>query len=353
MNKLIAAIDLGSSKIAAATAIVRKGEGASLVGLENLTSRGIEEGQIVDMNKVVEDVSSIMRRLESRERKKIKKVWVITRGSDVRLDTSRGMIPLARSSREITERDIKKCLALSAMIRLPQDRAIVQNIIKEFRVDGYSEKVRNPVGLYGVRLEVETFIATASLSKIQNITKCVDHAGFLLEGICLSGIALSECVLRNEEKEKGVLLCDIGDSLTEEFVYRDGILSDTRVIQKGASSVLDSRGRQDRGGLKRLLEEAQNVLNGDSKKFSSVVITGGGSLLDGIIEEAEKIFRIPTRIGLVKSTRYGLNSQDALLHTSTIGLINRIAKTYRESQNQRKPFQKLFQKLLHVYESYF
>jgi cell division ATPase FtsA len=353
MTKLINVLDLGSSKIAAATALFTRREGAKLQKLESLSSRGIEEGQIVDMNKAVQDVTSIMQRLETGKRKKIKKVWVTTRGNDIKLCLSRGMIPLAKNSREITDRDVKKCLSLASMIRLPCDRAIVQSVVKEFHIDGYPEKVKNPAGLYGMRLEVETHIATANLSKIQNITKCIDNSGFLLEGICLSGIASSESLLRKEEREKGVLLCDIGDGLTEAFIYKDGMLADSRLLQKGVRSISDRQGRKDPAKLSKLLKEVGGLLKDDSQKALSIVLAGGGSLVDGIIEEAEKVFGVPARIGLVGSAKYGLNSQDAVIHTSTIGLINRIADSYHNPYAQHKPFQRLLHKLLQVYESYF
>lgn len=353
MKKSITVIDLGSSKIAAATADIDKTGKLSVSALENLESRGINGGEIVDINKAIEDISLIKKKLERKEKNRLKKVYVTTRGADTRLEASGGMIVLSRTPREVTRKDIKKCLKLTSMVRLPVDRAVVQSIVKGFNIDGAPQMVKDPIGLYGIKLEARAFIATANLSKIQNITKCIDHAGMLLEGIYLSSIAVAGGVLKNEEKEKGVLLIDIGESLTEAIVFKNGALTNAHIMQKGARTIVDSHGHANKIKLAELFDEARGTLSAETGDFSSVVLTGGGALLDGVIEEAEKALRVQARVGLVKDASYGLNAQEAIIHAPTFGLIKTIASEYHTSRIPGNRFHKIFHNLLTLYETYF
>ena len=252
------------------------------------------------------------------------------------------MVALSSVPREVTKKDMARCLEMAAMMKLPLDRAIIEKFARAYYIDGATRNVRNPVGLYGMKLEAEAFVATANRSKIQNITKCIDHAGFLLKGIYLSAIASADSILEEREKEKGVLLVDIGDSMTEAIVFKNNMLWDFCAIEKGAETILDDN-------MRGLLA----TFPAGSDDFSSVVITGGGALLDGVIEKAEKLFKIPTRIGIVRNAGRNLTPQDAIIHTPTIGLINHVAKGYKAYHAYKSPIHKLFHKIQHIYESYF
>ncbi|MCQ9206481.1 MAG: hypothetical protein NG740_01165 [Omnitrophica bacterium] len=353
MQKPITVIDLGSNRIVAATAGIGKKGGVTLLAMENLHSRGINEGEITDISKAVEDISLITGKLKEKCGRKPKNVFVTTRSADIEVRPSRGMIPLSKTSREITRNDVRRSSELASMVRLSLDRAIVQKIVRNFRIDENAAEVKNPVGLYGMRLEVESFIVTANRSKIQNITKCIDHAGFLLGGVYLSSIASAESVLDSKEKEKGVLLLDIGEALTEGLIFKNDMLKNFCAIRKGARAVYDGNRHVDKPGLTALLLDTLAALPNGASAFSSVVLTGGGALLDGVIEEAEKVFKLPVKIGLAKNQNQSLNSQDAIIHAPTIGLITHIANDYKASQIHTSPFLRTLHNLQHIYETYF
>ncbi|OGW75445.1 MAG: hypothetical protein A2Z72_06555 [Omnitrophica bacterium RBG_13_46_9] len=351
--KIITIIDLGSNKIAAATAGIDKCGKVSLSALENLCSRGIKGGEITDIDKATEDISSVVDRLRRRGGGGIKNVFVTGKTADIKMHTSRGMVPLSKIPRKITRNDVEKCLKIAAMTRLPSGRAIMQRIVKGFSIDGGSFVVADPMGLYGVKLEVEAFMATTTQSKIQNITKCIDRAGLLLNGIYLSGIACAESVLDEEEKEKGVLLLDIGDSLTEQLIFKKNTLMSFNVIRNGAGNISDCAAYKGKERIRELLKDVLPVLPAENRYFSSVVLTGGGALLDGIIEEAEDILERPARIGRIKDSGWNLNLQNSIIHTSTIGLINHLAKKQRTTQPHGHFINKVFCKVRDIYESYF
>lgn len=352
-KKIVTVLELGSKRIAAAKARIDSRGNAYLLGLENMSSRGIEGGSITDMNKAVEDIKMTVRRLEKSGKGITKHVSVMTKGEDIEMDIYRGMIPLSKTPREITRNDVKKCLGIASMVKFPLDRSIIDKFVSGFYIDGQKTSVNNPLGLYGIRLEAEAFVATANQSKIQNITKCIDHAGFFLDGIHLSSMASARGVLDEAEKEKGVLLLDIGESLTESMIFKNFMLKNFSTVKKGADGLLDGTMRVDNGRQKNLLKEAFAKTGGQESGFSSVVVTGGGALSDGIIEEAENVFKMPARIGIVKNHSRALNSQDAIIHTSTIGLVAEIAEKYKKSNFFKNPSDKVFRRIFDICESYF
>ena len=352
MKKIITVIDLGSNMIAGAVGRMGPSGAFDVVLLESLRSRGVNEGDISDMPKAVEDISRVIKRLESRAHRKLKNISVSIRGSDVRLQDARGMIPLSRVSREITKRDVKRCIDIAGMIKLPMGRAIVQKMVKDFVIDEES-RVTNPVGLYGMKLEVESFIATANRSKVQSISKSIDLSGLLLDGFYLSSVASAASVLGSEEKEKGVLLLDVGDSLTEGLTFRKGILEERYEAREGARHFKDPGGHAHPDKLNDLLGVMDLPLRRQQGAFHSCVITGGGALVDGMIEETEKALSLPCRIGLVRNSHIKLNSQDAIIHASTIGLIGQLARDFLSSQPQGGSLKKTLHRLIDLYEHYF
>jgi len=351
--KNITVIDLGTNKIAALTAKLSKDGTVSIEAMESLNSRGMRAGEIKDINRTVEDISLVVKRLERHKKRKIKSAFITTKSPDIEFVLSRGMVPLSNASREITKKDIGKCLQIAGMMKIPLERAVLQKLVKGFRIDDGSLFPGNPEGLYGVKLETEAFIVTAKQSNINNIAKCMDHAGLLLDGIFISSIALADCVLEDREKEKGVLLLDIGDSLTEGLIFKNSLLVYFFNVKKGADFLLDREEEVNKGNLSVFLDEINKNVQEVTEKFEHLVIAGGGALIDGLLEEAEKKLICPARIGIAKDAGRSLNSQDGIIHASTIGLAERIAKDYKASQPYRNPVSSAIHKALHIYEMYF
>ncbi|MBN1353971.1 MAG: hypothetical protein JW994_04815 [Candidatus Omnitrophica bacterium] len=353
MKKNITVIDLGSDNIAAASALIDKKGGVSLLALGNSHSDGITAGVITDINKATEEIASLLSKLKDGAARNIKSVIVSTRGADIQMETARGMIALSRTPREVTKRDVKRCLDIAAMVKLAEGRTVLDKVVKRFIVDGVDYGVKTPIGHYGIKLEVEVFVATTRTSKINNIEKCVDHAGFILDDIRLSGPASASSVLDNAEKEKGVLLMDIGEVLIEAIVLRKGALRYFRVFKKGTAYIRDNKERVDGKRLVELLRSICSEITLSGEAFTSIVITGSGALLDSVIEEAENIFGLPARMGIVRKTRSAMSSQDAILHTATIGIIENAAQERRKAIARGNPLQKLASKVLDIYENYF
>jgi cell division ATPase FtsA len=148
-------------------------------------------------------------------------------------------------------------------------------------------------------------------------------------------------------------LIDIGNSLTEVLFFQNNKLRHFTVLEKGARDIVSHDGSLKKEKLNIVLEGILESMPSYRENFISVVVTGGGALLDGVIEEAERILKIRVRMGRAASTGFSLSSQDAMVHTSTIGLINGFAKSYKPDATHKSPIQKAMRRLFDLYESYF
>jgi len=353
MSKLVTVIDLGSNKITAASARIRRDGRFSVLALEHLNSRGVTRGQISDMEKAVLDISEITKRIEKVSKKRIKELYVTAKNPDIEMLLSKGTIALSKTPREITKKDTDECIKIASLTKIPLKQRVIHKVTRGFSIDDTSLIVANPIGLYGLKLEAEVYVATSPESLMDSITKCIDHAGFILKGIYLSSLTTAECVLEESEKEKGVLLLDIGESASEALVFKDKSLYSFQHLRLGGDTILESGMRPNKEKLRKLCNEVKAILGEAEKYVESAVVTGGGALIDGMLECAENTFKCPTRMGLARKAGRHLDTQEALIHTSTIGLIEFIAKEYAKSHHHGNPLNKLVRKVLYLYESYF
>ena len=141
--------------------------------------------------------------------------------------------------------------------------------------------------------------------------------------------------------------------MTEGLLFRSNVLKGFKLLNKGTGFILDSQMQANKANLNFLLDEFTRDFPREDRNFHSIVVTGGGALLDGIIEEAEKAFKLPARIGMVRNPGRQLNTQDSIIHISTIGLINQLAQEYKSHNTHKSPVHRALHKVFDIYESYF
>ncbi len=255
-SKVIVAIDVGSSKVATLVAQIRDEETSRLhiVGAASSVSRGVRKGQIVNIE---EAVSSIEEAVEAAERMagyNISKAWISIGGAHIGSINSQGVVAVAQPQGEVTSQDVARVIEAAKAVSLPTSAEIIHVIARSYTVDG-QEGVKDPVGMTGVRLEVETHIVTGSTTAIKNITKCVGEVGCDVGGMVFSGLASAEAVLSDTEKELGVVLVDIGGGTTDVAIFVEGALSYSSVLPVGAKNVTNDLAI----GLRVSLEGAEKI----------------------------------------------------------------------------------------------
>lgn len=253
--RIVGGIDVGSSKI---TTIIASTSGeeekVKVIGVAWVSSRGMRKGQIVDIE---EATQSIVESVESAERMagyNLNRAWIAIGGPHLASQNSTGVVAVAEPEGEITPADVQRVTDAARAISLPSSREIIHVLPRFFTVDG-QVGVKDPVGMSGVRLEVETHIVTGSTTAIRNLTKSISEVGIDAEGSVAGGLAAAESVLTETEKELGVVLVDIGGGVTNIVVYVEGAPFYTSVLPIGAKNVTSDLAI----GLRISLEAAERI----------------------------------------------------------------------------------------------
>jgi cell division protein FtsA len=267
MNKrIVAGVDIGTAKIATIIASIVEDGLVNILGVAAGKSRGIRKGQIVDIE---EATSCIVESLEAAERMagySISSAFFTVGGSHIMSQNSHGVVAVAEPQKEITSLDVRRAVEAAKAINLPSTREILHVLPREFIVDT-QEGIKDPVGMTGVRLEVNTHILTASSTALRNLEKCASLVGIDVDGFVFNGLASSTAVLTETEKELGVVVVDIGGGTTDICMYIDGALSYSSVLPMGARNITNDLAI----GLRISLESAEKIKLLLNKKQKEIV----------------------------------------------------------------------------------
>ena len=328
---------------------VRSGEQVTVLGTAAKPMEGMQKGVITDVEAAAGSVSQALDAAERMAGVPIEHAYVSVNGSHILSQNSRGVIAVSRADGEITPDDVARVINAAQAISLPSNREILHVLPQQFVVDG-QEHVHDPVGMTGVRLEVETHIIEGSAPFVKNITKAVNQAGVHVEDFVFSPLAAAQTVLDKRQKELGVVLVELGAGTTSLVVYEENTLLHTAVLPLGMSHVTNDIAI----GLRTSIDVAEavkiehgtalavEVSEGESiiieaedaaeqetvsrqevadiisarldeifafvdKELTSInrsgllpagaMFTGGGAHVPGVVDIAKKRLRLPARVG--------------------------------------------------------
>ena len=347
-KNLIVGLDIGTSKVVAVVAELSADGRLEVVGLGSHESRGLKKGVVVNIESTVAAIQRALEEAELMADCKITRVYTGIAGSHIRSFNSTGMV--AVKDKEVTALDIQRAIDTARAMPIPTDQQVLHILTQEFIVDG-QDGVREPMGMSGVRLEVKVHIVTGAVSAAQNIVKCVRRCGLEVSDLVLQPLASSLAVLTEDEKELGVCLVDIGGGTTDIAVFREGAIRHTAVVPiagdqitndiamalrtptadaeelkirygcalrqlADAGETIEVPGVGDRPSrqlsrqvlaevieprVEELYSMIQKVLreSGYEELLSSgLVLTGGSSVMQGMVDLGEEIFHMPVRLGV-------------------------------------------------------
>ncbi len=274
-NRVLAAIEIGSSKVATLISKVEEDPVSlesviNIVGASSVASKGIKKGQIVNIEEAVEAAVSSVESSERMAGYNLDSAYLAIGGAQIHSQNSHGVVAISDPNGEITQSDVDRAIEAASAVTLPASREVIHVLPREYIVDGESG-VRDPIGMSGVRLEVDTHIISASSSSIKNIKKAVAEVGIQIEGMVFTGLASAEAVVSPTEKELGCVLIDVGGGTTSIVVFVDGSISYSGVIPIGASHVTNDLAV----GLRCSLEDAEKIklaLSSKKKKTGTAAI---------------------------------------------------------------------------------
>lgn len=278
-QKVIAAIDIGTDKCATVIAVEDHQTGAlRVVGLAAVPSRGVKRSQIIDLEQVFSSINDSLDAAERMAGVEVKSAYVSTSGSHIASQNSKGVVAVASPNQEVAPDDVARVIEAARAISLPSDREVIHILPKSFKVDS-QDGIKDPVGMTGVRLETEAHIITGLTTALKNLEKCILDLGVSISGFVYSGLASSEVVLTETEKELGVVSVDFGAGSTALCAYVDGALEFSATLPIGARHITQDIALGCRVGLetaekiKLYLSESKNEevapISGEDKQTFS------------------------------------------------------------------------------------
>ena len=229
MKKIISAIDVGTTKICTIISTLDSGGNVQILGVGLVPSHGLHKGMVVNVDEARESVAESIRRAEQASGVKVESAYIGVTGRHITSTNSRGVVAIPRNDRLVKHEDLKRVLESAKHVNIPDDRQIIHSIPRAYTLDN-QERIKNPVGMHGFRLDVETHIITAAIASVQNLVKCVRSVGVEIADLILEPLASGEAVLTPEEREVGVILADIGGGTTDVAVFKDGSIYHTSII---------------------------------------------------------------------------------------------------------------------------
>ncbi|KKP61511.1 MAG: Cell division protein ftsA [Candidatus Roizmanbacteria bacterium GW2011_GWC2_34_23] len=374
-DNLICGIDIGSSKIATVVGMdSAETDELKIIGFNTTVARGVRRGLVVDIKEATEAVEDSVEKAERMAGHKINKAFVAVGGPHISSLNSHGIVAVSNPQGEINEEDVARVIEAAKAISLSSTRRIIEVIPRDYIVDGQSG-IKNPVGMSGVRLEVETHIITASTTNLKNQERILSDLGIENQGFVFSGLASAEAVLTDTEKELGIILVDIGGGKIDLSIYVDGALSYSSSIPIGARHIsndiavglrvsldsaekikiflsknFDGKKKTPQINLKELdlpeditevslktlvdgivaprLEEIFKLIFEEIEKSgfgqqipSGLVITGGGALTIGMLETGKRVVGLPIRIGFPEKVSGLVDEIIDPQYSTTVGLL--------------------------------
>jgi cell division protein FtsA len=262
-GKIVVGVDIGTSKIVTIIARVDE-EYVNVLGVSEVPSRGIKKGQIVDIKEAVESINSSLDGAERMAGYSVSHVVASIGGSQIESQNSRGVVAVSSSQGEITESDLNRVIDAAKAVSLPSSRQIIHVLPRNYVVDG-QEGIKDPIGMTGIRLEVDTHIISAASTSLSNLEKAFSQVGIDIDGVAFNGYASGLAVLSDTEKELGVILVDIGAGTTDISIYLEGSVAFSSVLPIGARHITNDLAI----GLRISLESAEKIkiyLSNKSKK---------------------------------------------------------------------------------------
>ncbi len=385
-DKLIAGLDIGTTKICVLIARIKQGEDFEILGVGTAPSQGLTKGVITDIKKTSSMIKAAVRKAEARAGLKIKRIWVSIAGGHIQGTNSQGFIKIEKEDKRITSKEVEKALEETSHIILPSDKEIIHILPQEFVINGQNE-VKDPIGITGTTLGARAHVITASSNCRQDIENSVESLRYKCEGITLQCLASSMATLSPDEEDLGVALLDIGGGTTDLAVFLKKGMRFTYVLGVGGNQItndiavgfhttkvkaeemkigygaaLPGYFKKEEGievekvaerGVYRIkekdllgviqprVEEMFELVDKELKKSgykdlitAGIVLTGGSSLLRGIKEKAEEVLGLPTRIGYtnIKDPQELANP----IYATSVGLILYGIKRRKELASKAK-----------------
>lgn len=370
-NKMIVGLDIGTSKVVAIVGAITPEGILEIAGIGSHRSTGLKKGVVVNIESTVLSIQRAIEEAELMAGCQIHSVYAGIAGSHIRSLNSHGIVAIR--DREVFPQDLERVIDAAQAVAIPADQKILHILPQEFLIDD-QDGVKEPLGMSGVRLEAKVHLVTCAVNAAQNIEKCIRRCGLEVEDIILEQLASSYAVLTDDEKELGVCVVDIGGGTTDIAIFKDGAIRHTGVIPIAGDQVTNDIAmalrtptpnaedikikyacalakltspdetikvpsvgdRQPRDLSRQALaevvepryDELFTLVQSELRRSgyedliaAGIVLTGGTSKMEGVVELAEEIFHMPVRLGSPQNVRGLSDIVNNPIYSTAVGLL--------------------------------
>jgi cell division protein FtsA len=378
-NPVVVGLDIGTYKVGVIVAEVGD-DGVEITGIGTAVSSGLKKGTVVNIEATVDAIRKAVDEAELMAATEIRSVVAGSAGSHIKGFNSHGVVAVKK--REVEAEDVDRVMEAARAVALPTDREVLHVLPQEFVVDD-QDGIKDPVSMTGVRLEARVHIVTGAISSGQNLVKCCNRAGLVVQDVLGGPLAAAEAVLTPEERELGVLLIDVGAGTTSLTVLHNDAIRHTAVLPVGGGHVTNDLAaalRTPFGEAERLKQRCGSVVaqtaspdlsievpgiggraaqklspralamviepraeemlalvrseieraGCDGMLTAGVVLTGGGAVLGGMTELAERVFRTPVRLGVPLHLSGLVDAVASPMYATAVGLVLHGLKRYAQ-----------------------
>lgn len=371
-RNLIAGLDIGTSKVVAIIGSLEFDGSLDIVGVGIVPSRGMRKGVVVNIDETAKAIQQAIEEAEAMAGCRVHSVYTGISGNHIRSFNSNGIVAIRGG--EVSPSDVERVIDAARAVAIPTDQKVLHVLPQEFIIDNQCG-IRDPIGMTGVRLEVNVHIVVGSVSAAQNIVQCVRRCNLEVDDIVLGQLASSTAVVTEDERQLGVCLVDIGGGTTDVSIFAEGAIQHTAVIPVAGEQVtndiavafrtpskeaetikvekacaftelanpneiveISHSGLRSRKPFSQLdlaevveprfeelfsLVQAEIQRSGfDNALGSGVVLTGGSARMEGIVELAEEIFQMPVRIGMPQNVSGLLEVVRNPICSQAVGLLH-------------------------------
>ncbi len=397
-DRLIVGLDIGTSKVLAIVGEVSPSGDVEVIGVGHHPARGMKKGVVANIESTVQSIQRAVEEAELMAGCQIYSVFAGIAGAHIGSFNSHGVVAIR--NQEVDQQDVERVIEAARALAIPMDQKVLHILPQEYIIDG-QDGIREPIGMSGVRLEAKVHIVTGAVSAAQNIVKCIRRCGLEVDDIILEQLASSQSVLTDDEKELGVCLVDIGGGTTDIAIFTEGAIRHTAVIPIAGDQVTNdiavalrtptqaaeeiklkyacaltqlasrdetietpSVGDRPPRTLARQtlaevieprIEELYGLVLAELRRSgfedligSGIVLTGGSSKMEGMVELAEEIFHAPVRLGVPQYIGGLSDVVRSPVYATGVGLIlfghhNRAME--RKDANVRPNFKSVYEKM--------
>lgn len=357
-KNIVTGLDIGTHKIITIIGTKTDEGNIDIIGLGSEKSAGLRQGMVIDIEETISAISKSLEEAEQMAGQTIESAFLGIGGSHIESSNSKGVIAVSRADGEIIEEDVNRVIEAARAVSIPTNREIIHVVPRIFTVDG-QEGIHDPIGMTGIRLEVDAHVISGSTPAIKNLSKCVYQAGLDINELVFNPLASSQILLDKQQKEVGVALIDIGAGTTELAVFEQGDILHSAVLPLGSAHITNDiaiglrtsietaekiKRQYGKASSQGILEEEEidltkidkseeqkaskkyvaeivearlteifshisdqlKSINREANLPAGVILCGGGSKINGLVSAVKEALRLPVQIGKPKIEISGL-----------------------------------------------